>query len=224
MEKIENGRTNSHFQNILNGYKETKKQFWVSLQIWSSPLPLSDLTSVFPLPLFIFLSARGFALARNPLHILQDQIWISLLSTCCFPPSVTYNKSLSQTSIQRPMNSHSVFQTHTHTHTAYWGKTDSQFLNHSHTASQHSSWTQLALSQQLTPASSETFNIKLSSTWWRFDGCIHTVRDWQLFTNRCSSQTVLLLVQPTEAVFLYKRITKGKPLLYSDNRKSFMYL
>lgn len=63
--------------------------------------------------------------------------------------SHTTVKSLSQTSIQRPMNSHSVFRTHTHmrTHTAYWGKKDSQFLNHSHTASQHSSWTQLALSQ-----------------------------------------------------------------------------
>ncbi len=59
----------------------------------------------------------------------------SALAVFCHLSHTTV-KSLSQTSIQRPMNSHSVFQTHTHTHIAYWGKTDSQFLNHSHTASQ----------------------------------------------------------------------------------------
>ncbi len=138
MEKIENGRMNSQFQNILNGYKETKKQFWVSLQIWSSPLLLSDLTSVFALPLFIFLSARGFALARNRLQILQDQVWISLLSTCCFLPSVTYNSEVSEPNLHSEAHEFSLCipNTHTHTHIAYWGKTDSQFLNHSHTASQ----------------------------------------------------------------------------------------
>lgn len=59
-----------------------------------------------------------------------------------------------------------LYSKHTHTYacTAYWGKTDSLFLNHSHTASQQSSWTQLVLCQWRTPATSKSFNIKLSST------------------------------------------------------------
>ncbi len=186
-----------------------------SPSVWSHP-------SFSPSTLYLSLCKRLCSGQKPSSHSPRSDLNISpqhlLFSTIC------HIQQVSEPNLHSEAHEFSLCIPNTHTHTAYWGKTDSQFLNHSHTASQHSSWTQLALSQQLTPASSETFNIKLSSTWWRFDGCIHTVRDWQLFTNRCSSQTVLLLVQPTEAVFLYKRITKGKPLLYSDNRKSFMYL
>lgn len=69
--------------------------------------------------------------------------------------SHTTVKSPSQTTIQRPTNSRSVLQTHTRT--AYWGKTDSQSLNHSHAVStvHGPNW----LRPSCTPTNLDAFNI-----------------------------------------------------------------
>lgn len=107
-----------YFLDILNGYKETNKQ-----KSNFGFLHKSDqaLTLCLISPQFFSFRSLSFSLQEALLWpetlFTFSKIRFEYLSSALavfHHLSHTTVKSLSQTSIQRPMNSHSVFQTHTH--------------------------------------------------------------------------------------------------------------